>query len=485
MPIFILALVRIRVLSYDKLRRNRKLGLRADARLRDPAPDRRPRLAALRGDPAPDPLRGVHLDVEDHGEALGNRHAPLGLRRGRRRGRRSAADRTFPPPIRPWRTQRCEGRLGGLGDPGRGHADRDGAVAIADDGTIAAVGPADGARAGRAPRGLRDRARASSTRTRTSSTPSTRASATGSRSCPGSGSTSSASRRSTSGRHARDRHRRRARVPSLGHHDDRRLQLLGRRRHSPLRRRGCARSSTSRSSAVTSRPLDRFHELHARGSSTRSPTASASASRRTRRTRARSRSTAPAPRSASLRRRISPRAPPNASGSSAGRATGARSPTCSCRPPGETGIRLLAAEGLLGPGLVAAHCVHADAEEIELLAAARRRRRALPALERLPRLRRRPAGGAAARRVSPSRSRPTAPPRRRRSTCSRRSGRAIVGARARAGDPTPSRRRRASSSRRSAARAFSGWTTGSARSCPGKQADLTVVSLAGLAVRSR
>jgi cytosine/adenosine deaminase-related metal-dependent hydrolase len=39
-------------------------------------------------------------------------------------------------------------------------------------------------------------------------------------------------------------------------------------------------------------------------------------------------------------------------------------------PPGETGIRLLAAAGLLGPGLVAAHCVHADAEEIELLAAA-------------------------------------------------------------------------------------------------------------------
>ena len=38
-------------------------------------------------------------------------------------------------------------------------------------------------------------------------------------------------------------------------------------------------------------------------------------------------------------------------------------------PPGETGIRMLAAEGLLGPGLVAAHCVHADDEEIALLAA--------------------------------------------------------------------------------------------------------------------
>jgi cytosine/adenosine deaminase-related metal-dependent hydrolase len=36
--------------------------------------------------------------------------------------------------------------------------------------------------------------------------------------------------------------------------------------------------------------------------------------------------------------------------------------------PGETGIRLLAAEGLLGPGLLAAHCVHVDDEEIALLA---------------------------------------------------------------------------------------------------------------------
>lgn len=37
-------------------------------------------------------------------------------------------------------------------------------------------------------------------------------------------------------------------------------------------------------------------------------------------------------------------------------------------PAGETGIRLLAEEGLLGPGLIAAHCVHADREEIALLA---------------------------------------------------------------------------------------------------------------------
>jgi 5-methylthioadenosine/S-adenosylhomocysteine deaminase len=37
-------------------------------------------------------------------------------------------------------------------------------------------------------------------------------------------------------------------------------------------------------------------------------------------------------------------------------------------PPGETGIRHLARHGVLGPRVVAAHCVKADAEEIELLA---------------------------------------------------------------------------------------------------------------------
>lgn len=38
-------------------------------------------------------------------------------------------------------------------------------------------------------------------------------------------------------------------------------------------------------------------------------------------------------------------------------------------PPGMTGIRLLAEHGLLGPSVSAAHCVHADSEEIALLAA--------------------------------------------------------------------------------------------------------------------
>jgi 5-methylthioadenosine/S-adenosylhomocysteine deaminase len=36
-------------------------------------------------------------------------------------------------------------------------------------------------------------------------------------------------------------------------------------------------------------------------------------------------------------------------------------------PPGETGPRLLDRRGLLGPGVVAAHCVHVDDEELDLL----------------------------------------------------------------------------------------------------------------------
>jgi cytosine/adenosine deaminase-related metal-dependent hydrolase len=37
-------------------------------------------------------------------------------------------------------------------------------------------------------------------------------------------------------------------------------------------------------------------------------------------------------------------------------------------PPGTTGVRLLAEEGLLGPSLLAAHCVKVDPDEIQLLA---------------------------------------------------------------------------------------------------------------------
>ncbi len=40
-------------------------------------------------------------------------------------------------------------------------------------------------------------------------------------------------------------------------------------------------------------------------------------------------------------------------------------------PPGQTGVRMLQSAGLLSSGLSAAHCVHVDEEEIQLLAAAR------------------------------------------------------------------------------------------------------------------
>jgi cytosine/adenosine deaminase-related metal-dependent hydrolase len=44
-------------------------------------------------------------------------------------------------------------------------------------------------------------------------------------------------------------------------------------------------------------------------------------------------------------------------------------PAVLARPPGETAVRHLAAHGLLGPALVAAHCVKVDADAIALLAA--------------------------------------------------------------------------------------------------------------------
>ena len=79
-----------------------------------------------------------------------------------------------------------------------------------------------------------------------------------------------------------------------------------------------------------------------------------------------------------------------------------------------------------------------------------------------------------ARRGSACASRRTARRRRRRSTCSTRCApRSSARAHGR-GDRTRSRRPTRSSSRRSAEPARSGSTTRSARSCPGKKADLTV-----------
>jgi cytosine/adenosine deaminase-related metal-dependent hydrolase len=50
------------------------------------------------------------------------------------------------------------------------------------------------------------------------------------------------------------------------------------------------------------------------------------------------------------------------------RGDGPIAPISEIEPPGETSVRHLAGEGLLGPQVLAAHCVKVDAEEIELLA---------------------------------------------------------------------------------------------------------------------
>ena len=190
-----------------------------------------------------------------------------------------------------------------------------------------------------------------------------------------------------------------------------------------------------------------------------SPTASASASRRTRPTPARSRSTPHAPRSGCRSRPTSPRAPPSGSSSSTARATGLRSPRCSCRPPARRGSACSPRPDCSGRGSWRRTASHVDAEEIALLARARRRGRALPALER--------ATSAAASRRSQEllaagvtvgdrdgQPRVDAVARPVRGAARRDRGRA----RARADGPTPSPPPRRSSSRRSAAHACSAST---------------------------
>ena len=256
-----------------------------------------------------------------------------------------------------------------------------------------------------------------------------------------------------------------ARVPPLGDHDDRRLQLLRRGgarrgRDRPARDRlprglrprrvGARPVPRDRTRAIAPLLSDRVRlgvsphapvHLHARGLR------------------------APARRSGCRRRRTSPRAPPSATGSSTARATGARWPSCSCRRRARPGSACSPPQGCSDPSLVAAHCVHADAEEIALLARARRRRRALPALERLPRLRRRTARRSSARpgvAVSIATDSPA-------STPSLDLFEEIRSGDRRRARPRPAPRRALggagrSSSRRSAAPACSASTTGSGRS---------------------
>ena len=147
-------------------------------------------------------------------------------------------------------------------------------------------------------------------------------------------------------------------------------------------------------------------------------------------------------------------------------------------PPGETGIRLLASEGLLGPGLMAAHCVHADPEEIELLA-----RRGV-GVAHCPRSNGYLGCGvapveelrAAGVAVSIATDSPASTPSLDLFEEIRS---AIVGARARAGRPGPCLRRDALELATLGGARVLGLDDRVGSLVPGKQADLAVISLAG------
>ena len=143
-------------------------------------------------------------------------------------------------------------------------------------------------------------------------------------------------------------------------------------------------------------------------------------------------------------------------------------------------IEALAEHGLLGPALLAAHCVHRRPT---------RRSRCSPSTtspSRTARARTRCSAAAWRRSTSVARAglRVGIAHRQpgidaRRSTCSRSCAPRSCAARARERRPTRSRPRTRSSWRRSAARGPSVWTTEIGSLAPGKQADLAVVSLAG------
>ena len=245
-------------------------------------------------------------------------------------------------------------------------------------------------------------------------------------SATGSASTSSASSASTRGRR-RHREARRRRVPRLGDHDRRGLQLQ-RRRRARVRRARPAGDRLPRGLRRPTRhaPRTRFDDAARSGA--------AGAGRIV------------------VRLGISPHAPytvtPELYGcglSSACRwRRTSRRATSELRlllgeggpwesfaellvtPPGTAGTRLLAEQrGCSGHASSPRTASMVDDEEIALLARARRRGRALPALERRARLRHRAGPRAARRRHDASAWARTARRRRRRSTCSRSCGRAL------------------------------------------------------------
>ena len=156
-------------------------------------------------------------------------------------------------------------------------------------------------------------------------------------------------------------------MPAVGCDDDRGLQLLGRRRRSPRPRRGLRAIVYLEVFSSDGPALERFHESRGRIEGVLSDRVLLGVSPH-----------APYTCTIETYRACAELGLPQATHFAESAAerdwlvdgTGDWSPLAEflVPPSGETGIRMLAAAGLLGPGLMAAHCVHADAEEIDLLA---------------------------------------------------------------------------------------------------------------------
>ena len=89
LPIFVLALVRLGVLTSETLRSNRRIGYVSVLLVAILLPDGRPDLARLRGGPAPRALRSLDLGLGLPRETLGgpDRGAARGVRRRHRHAR--------------------------------------------------------------------------------------------------------------------------------------------------------------------------------------------------------------------------------------------------------------------------------------------------------------------------------------------------------------------------------------------------------------
>ena len=259
LPIFILALVRLGVLTSDQLRRNRRhratcsssrwpSSCRPSTRSRSPS--RRSRSCCSSSSRS-----GSSVFLERRWRARGVALAARAVTRIR-----LSADWVLPVDGAPIQ----DGAVAVRGRPDRGRR------------------PASRARRRRALRERGDRPRASSTRTRTSSTPSTPGSATGCRSRPGS--PLHIERKAGSGCEEMDGDRaaRRRRVPRApgSRRSATRASAARRRRRAPSS--ACVGSSTSRSSAPARSRSRRASRPTATASPTACRTGSASASRRIR-----------------------------------------------------------------------------------------------------------------------------------------------------------------------------------------------------------